>query len=69
MVRALPQWSAAAVSVGIVKGEVICDLDYEHDSQAEVDMNVVKLGDDLVERKHWRRRGFQSRTAWSNTRC
>ncbi len=25
----------AAVSVGIVDGEVICDLDYEHDSRAE----------------------------------
>ena len=33
--------SIAAVSVGIVKGKVILDLDYELDSQAEVDMNVV----------------------------
>jgi len=39
----------AAVSVGIVDGEIICDLDYAHDSRAEVDMNVVKRGDDLVE--------------------
>lgn len=39
----------AAVSVGIVKGEVICDLDYAHDSIAEVDMNVVKRDDALVE--------------------
>ena len=39
----------AAVSVGIVKGEVICDLDYIHDSSADVDMNVVKRDDALVE--------------------
>ncbi len=39
----------AAVSVGIVKGEVVCDLDYEHDSQAEVDMNVVMRDGDYVE--------------------
>ena len=31
----------AAVSVGVVRGEVVCDLDYENDSAAEVDMNVV----------------------------
>ncbi|MGZ6135008.1 MAG: ribonuclease PH, partial [Myxococcaceae bacterium] len=31
----------AAVSVGIVKGLVVTDLDYEEDSAAEVDMNVV----------------------------
>lgn len=39
----------AAVSVGIVDGKVICDLDYANDSRAEVDMNVVKLNDRLVE--------------------
>ncbi len=31
----------AAVSVGILKGELILDLDYDEDSGAEVDMNVV----------------------------
>ncbi|MBQ2945203.1 MAG: ribonuclease PH [Clostridia bacterium] len=31
----------AAVSVGIVDGEVLCDLEYVEDSAAEVDMNVV----------------------------
>lgn len=31
----------AAVSVGIVAGEVVLDLPYVEDSQAEVDMNVV----------------------------
>ena len=31
----------AAVSVGIVKGEVLVDLDYLEDRDAEVDMNIV----------------------------
>ena len=37
--------AVAAVSVGIVDGEPILDLDYSEDSQAEVDMNVVMTGD------------------------
>ncbi len=42
--------SVAAVSVGIVGGEVRLDLDYGEDSTAEVDMNVVATGDgELVE--------------------
>ena len=32
---------AAAVSVGVVNGEVLLDLCYEEDSKAKVDMNVV----------------------------
>jgi ribonuclease PH len=40
----------AAVSVGIVKGEVSVDLDYGEDSTADVDLNVVALeGGRLVE--------------------
>lgn len=35
----------AAVSVGMVRGELLLDLDYAEDSQAEVDMNVVMTGD------------------------
>ena len=35
----------AAVSVGKVKDSVLLDLKYEEDSEAEVDMNVVKTGD------------------------
>jgi len=31
----------AAVSVGVIDGEVRLDLDYEEDVRAEVDMNVV----------------------------
>jgi ribonuclease PH len=33
--------AVAAVSVGIVRGEPLLDLDYEEDSSAEVDMNFV----------------------------
>jgi ribonuclease PH len=36
--------SIAAISVGIQNGEVLLDLDYVEDSQAEVDMNVVMTG-------------------------
>lgn len=34
----------AALSVGIVGGEVLLDLDYAEDSNAEVDMNIVMTG-------------------------
>ena len=36
--------SIAAISVGKVDGEILLDLDYEEDSKAEVDMNVVMTG-------------------------
>jgi ribonuclease PH len=35
----------AAVSVGIVNGRALCDLDYGEDSNAEVDANVVMTGE------------------------
>jgi len=38
--RALPE-SVAAVSLGIVGGALLLDLDYEEDSSAEVDLNLV----------------------------
>jgi ribonuclease PH len=42
--------SVAAVSVGIVEGEAVLDLDYVEDSSAETDMNVVMTGaGELVE--------------------
>lgn len=34
----------AAVSVGIVEDEILLDLNYEEDSRADVDMNVVMTG-------------------------
>jgi ribonuclease PH len=37
--------AVAAVSVGIVGGEPLLDLDYSEDSTAEVDMNVVMTGE------------------------
>jgi len=33
-----------AISVGIINGKVVLDLDYENDSRAEVDMNIVMTG-------------------------
>ncbi len=37
--------SVAAVSVGIVGGRPVLDLDYPEDSTAETDMNIVMTGD------------------------
>jgi len=39
--------SVAAVSVGVVGGEPMLDLDYGEDSTADVDLNVVMTGDGL----------------------
>lgn len=39
----------AAISVGIVGGQVEVDLDYIKDSKADVDMNVVMRGSDFIE--------------------
>ena len=36
----------AAVSIGIVGGQLLLDLNYAEDSTAEVDMNVVMMDDD-----------------------
>lgn len=42
--------SVAAISVGIVDGELLLDLDYSEDSRAEVDSNIVMTGHgDFVE--------------------
>jgi ribonuclease PH len=47
--KAMPG-SVAAVSLGIVSGQLLLDLDYVEDSSADVDLNVVITGDDrLVE--------------------
>jgi ribonuclease PH len=35
----------AAVSVGMIGGRAVLDLDYEEDSTADVDMNVVRIDD------------------------
>ncbi|MBI3096793.1 MAG: ribonuclease PH [Planctomycetes bacterium] len=42
--------AVAAVSVGIVKGQVMLDLAYDEDSTAEVDLNLVMTGNgEIVE--------------------
>ena len=38
----------AAVSVGIFNGTPVCDLDYDEDSQAETDMNLVMTEDGKI---------------------
>jgi ribonuclease PH len=40
--------SVAAVSVGVVGGDAVLDLDYEEDSNAETDMNVVMTGGGML---------------------
>jgi ribonuclease PH len=37
--------TVGAVSVGVVEGETLLDLDYSEDSRADVDVNVVMTGD------------------------
>lgn len=44
LTKALPG-SVAAVSVGIVDGQALLDLDYSEDSRADTDMNVVMTAD------------------------
>jgi ribonuclease PH len=44
LTKAVPA-SVAAVSVGVVDGEPVLDLDYVEDSAAETDMNVVMTAD------------------------
>lgn len=54
----------AAVSVGMVDGELLLDLDYSEDSRAEVDMNVVGAANgDLIEVQ-----GTGERTTFSRKR-
>ena len=40
--------SVAAISVGLVHGQILLDLSYEEDSKAEVDMNFVMTGKGLL---------------------
>jgi ribonuclease PH len=40
--------SVAAISVGLVHGQILLDLSYEEDSRAEVDMNFVMTGKGLL---------------------
>jgi ribonuclease PH len=48
MVNSIPvKDSVSAVSVGMVDGQLLLDLDYHEDSRAEVDMNFVMTGSGL----------------------
>ena len=46
--RVLRSWplldQVAGVSLGVVDGKTLCDLDYSEDSRAEVDLNLVMTG-------------------------
>ena len=55
--------SVAAVSVGVVGGEPVLDLDYVEDVTADTDMNVVMTGDGRVRRGAGHRRGASRSTA------
>jgi ribonuclease PH len=56
--------SVAALSVGMVDGLALCDLDYSEDSNAEVDANVVMTGEgELVEVQATAERTPLSRTS------
>jgi len=47
--KQLPKWPlrnmVSAISVGLVKGEALVDLDYREDSSAEADLNVICSND------------------------
>ncbi|MEK9650275.1 MAG: ribonuclease PH [Gammaproteobacteria bacterium] len=45
--RAMKEF-VAAVSLGIVEGEILVDLDYKEDSNAETDMNIVMTGSNAL---------------------
>ena len=40
--------TVAAISTGVVDGELVLDLPYEEDSRADVDMNFVVTGENLL---------------------
>lgn len=40
----------AAISLGLVKNTILCDLDYEEDSKAQMDLNLIgTLKNDIIE--------------------
>ena len=57
----------AAISVGIVNGEPVLDLPYVEDSTAEVDMNVVVLGQPGAEPKFVEVQGTAEGAAFSRS--
>lgn len=47
LAKALPN-QVAAVSLGVLQGETITDLDYEEDHRCDTDLNLVALGDGRI---------------------
>ena len=40
--------SVAAISIGIVNGEILVDLDYSEDSTADLDFNFIMTGSQKI---------------------
>ena len=59
----------AAISVGIVDGELLLDLCYEEDSRADVDMNVVMTAGQEDGRSPGHRRAPRLRRPVNSRRC
>ena len=64
----------AAISVGVVEGRPVLDLDYVEDSAAEVDMNVVRIDDGryvevqgTAETKPFRKEGLDAMLALADS--
>lgn len=56
----------AAISLGRVKGQLLCDLDYVEDSQAELDANVVMNGSgQFIEVQATAEKGSFSKDEWA----
>ncbi|MEO6594276.1 MAG: ribonuclease PH [Planctomycetota bacterium] len=78
--KQLPKWPlrglVSAVSVGLVDGEPMLDLDYIEDSSADVDLNVVLASDDRLievqgaaEKKPFSIEQLQSMLAMAQVAC
>jgi ribonuclease PH len=78
--KQLPKWPlrglVSAVSVGLVAGSPMLDLDYHEDSSADVDLNVVCASDGRLievqgaaERKPFGLDQFQAMLAMAQTAC
>ena len=78
--KQLPKWPlrgmVSAVSVGLVGGEPMIDLDYAEDSTAEVDLNVVCAADGRLievqgaaEKRPFTMEQFQEMLALAQTAC
>jgi len=78
--KQLPKWPlrglVSAVSVGIVGGTAMIDLDYQEDSSADVDLSIVSASDGRLievgggaEKKPFAMDQFQTMLAMAQTAC